>query len=98
MPIAIKWRQDDLIPIIMKRKSMILGAILCVALTVVFVACSKTHNCECLLGWNYTGETHTISMGEVEKECSSITFSDIVSHVGGDATGASEYRWSCYEK
>ncbi len=82
----------------MKKITLFLGAILCVALSVAFVACSKTYNCECLVTWHYTGETHTISMGEGEKECNALGFSDIVSHVGGNATDASEYSWSCYEK
>lgn len=85
----------------MKKISMIFGAILCVGLTIAFAACSKSHdshNCECLIEWDYTGEILTISMGEVDKECSEITFSDIVRHIGGDATDASEYNWTCYEK
>lgn len=80
----------------MKKKSMILGAIFCVTLTIAFVACSKSHNCECMV--SYRGQTMTISMGEQDKECSSITFRDIVSHVGGDATDPTGYSWNCYEK
>ncbi|MBP5541369.1 MAG: hypothetical protein J6X88_06930 [Bacteroidales bacterium] len=82
----------------MKKKSMILGVILCVSLTIVLAACSKEYSCECLVTWHVTGETQTISMGTGEKECSSLGFSDIVSHVGGNATDAYNYTWSCYEK
>lgn len=82
----------------MKKISISLGVILGFSLAVFFVACSKEYNCECLVNWHVTGETHTISMGTGEKECRSLGFSDVVSHVGGTATDASEYSVSCYEK
>lgn len=87
----------------MKKTSIILGTILGLSLAVFFVACSKeeekkTYSCECLITWHVTGETHTISMGTGEKECKSLGFSDIISHVGGDATNSSEYSWTCYDK
>lgn len=82
----------------MKKTSIILGTVLALSMAVFFVACSKEYSCECLVTWYETGETHTISMGTGSKECKSLSFSDIISHVGGDATNASEYNWSCYEK
>ncbi len=65
-------------------------------LTIAFAACSKTHNCECLV--SYYGETQTISMGEYDGECSSISIYEIASHVGGNVNDPQNYRWSCYEK
>lgn len=86
----------------MKKTSIILGTVLALSMAVFFVACSKeedkTYSCECFVTWYETGESHTISMGTGSKECKSLSFSDIVSHVGGDATNASEYNWYCYEK
>lgn len=84
----------------MKKTSIILGTVLALSMAVFFVACSKekTYSCECFVTLNYTGESHTISMGTGSKECKSLGFNDIISHVGGDATNASEYSWSCYEK
>lgn len=87
----------------MKNSSIYLGIILGLTIISVFAACSKDddekqYSCECLIYWDVTGETHTISMGTGTKECKSLSFKDIVSHVGGDATDSSEYEWKCYDK
>ncbi len=85
----------------MKSPIIYLGIILGFALAVFFVACSndeedKTYSCECLV--TYQRQTLTVSMGQGHKECKSLSFKDIVSHVGGDATDSSEYSWMCYDK
>lgn len=87
----------------MKNPFIYLGIILSLSLAVIFVSCSKEednkkYSCECLVSWDYTGESHTISMGTGSKPCKSLSFSDIVNHVGGDETDSSEYSWTCYDK
>ena len=78
---------------------MILSTALCIGLTIAFVSCSKTYDCECLVSHKELNETITVSMGEVEKKCSSITWHDIISHLGyGDERAEPYHTWSCYEK
>lgn len=87
----------------MKNLSVYLGILLGITIVSVFAACSKDddekkYSCECLVTWDVTGETLTVSMGQGSKECRSLSFRDIVSHVGGDETDSSKYHWTCYEK
>jgi len=89
---------DNMAKLEMKKKSMILGAILCVSLTVLLVACSKTKNCDCILEDLDTHATVTVSFSDYDKECSSISYSEIMSKVGGDRTDFSGLAKNCYEK
>lgn len=75
---------------------MILGAILSVSLTVLLIACSKKKDCECQI--EYMGQSTSVSFSDYDGECSSISFSEIVNHVGGDATSSAGYHWHCYER
>lgn len=84
----------------MKKIKLFLGAILCVALSVAFVACSKT-DCECMVSFDdgsYSGINQTISMNDYDGECSSISLNEIASHVGGYVDDPRDYAYSCYEK
>lgn len=80
------------------KKVMVLGAILCVSLTVLLVACSKTKNCDCILEDLETHATASVSFNDYDGECSSISYSEIMSKVGGDRTDFSGLAKNCYEK
>lgn len=85
----------------MKKKSMLLGAILCVAITILLSACSKGKNCDCTVSYyddDYYTQNTTVSFSDYDGDCRSITFREIVDHVGGDATNSSDYDWLCYER
>lgn len=83
------------------KKSMILGAILAVSLTVLFVACSKNKDCECVVSmYDNSGypRSVTVSINDYDGSCGSISWSEIMSHVGGDRTDFSNMSKNCYEK
>lgn len=77
---------------------MFLGAIIGVSLMVLLVACSKSKNCDCLLEDLDTHATATVSFTDYDGECSSISYSEIISKVGGDRTDFSGLAKNCYER